>query len=164
MFSKNCKLGLVILFTSMTGFLALPASALAGDKAAVLSFYDFLSNPGSEAHAIKFKASTDADWESIGNYGGKNKMREQFLGQKGGFAKLIPDLNWEVVEMFRKGSRVVVRGRATGTPADPLFGVDGKGKSFDIMSIDIHTIKSGKIIRTYHIEDWAGALRQLKTQ
>ena len=44
----------------------------------------------------------------------------------------------------------------------PLFGVNGKGKSFEIMSIDIHTIKDKKIVKTYHIEDWAGALRQLK--
>jgi predicted ester cyclase len=56
------------------------------------------------------------------------------------------------------------RRRATGTPTGPLFGVDGKGKSFEIMSIDIHTIEGGKIARTYHVEDWAGALRQLKAQ
>ena len=164
MLSKNIKLGLVILLTSITGFLALPASASAGDKATVQAFYDFLSNPGSEAHAAKFKASTDANWESIGNYAGKNKTREQLIGQMGGFAKLIPDLNWEVKEMIRQGNRIVVRGRATGTPVGPLFGVDGKGKSFEIMSIDIHTIKGGKITRSYHVEDWAGALRQLKTQ
>ena len=83
------------------------------------------------------------------------------MGQMGGFAKLIPDLNWEVEEMIQGGNRVVVRGRATGTPNGPFFGVDGAGKSFEIMSIDIHTIEDGKIAQTYHVEDWSGALRQL---
>ena len=30
------------------------------------------------------------------------------------------------------------------------------------MSIDIHTVENGKIVTSYHIEDWAGAIRQLK--
>ena len=29
------------------------------------------------------------------------------------------------------------------------------------MSIDIHTLDGGKIVRTYHVEDWQGAFRQL---
>jgi hypothetical protein len=38
------------------------------------------------------------------------------------------------------------------------------GKSFSIMSMDIHTIQGGHIQTTYHLEDWAGALRQLTGQ
>jgi len=64
--------------------------------------------------------------------------------------------------MLQSGNKIVVRSRATGTPKDPLFGVDGKGRSFDILTIDIHTLEGGKIIKTYHVEDWAGALKQLK--
>ena len=41
-------------------------------------------------------------------------------------------------------------------------GVDGKGKSWEIMSIDIHTVENGKVVTSYHVEDWAGAIRQLK--
>lgn len=66
--------------------------------------------------------------------------------------------------MIVAGNRVIVRGRASGTPQGPIFGVDGNGKGFEIMSIDVHTIENGKIVMTYHVEDWAGALRQLKTQ
>ena len=32
------------------------------------------------------------------------------------------------------------------------------------MSIDIHTIDGGKIVRSYHIEDWAGAMRQVASK
>jgi len=139
-------------------------AAKADDKPVVQKFYDFLSNPTSADHAEALKAATAADWESIGEYSGRVKTRDAFVGQIGGFGKLIPDMNWGVEEMIQVGDRVVVRGRATGTPAGPMFGVDGKGKSFDIMSIDIHTIEDGKIVRTYHVEDWAGALRQLSAK
>lgn len=141
---------------------SIAGSALADEKSVVQTFYDLLSNPASKQHAAAFKGATADNWESIGNYSGVNKTREAFLGQVGGFGKLMPDLKWEVQQMIQDGDQVVVRSRATGTPVGPLFGVDGKGKSFDILTIDIHTVDDGKIIRTYHVEDWAGALQQLK--
>ncbi len=136
-------------------------SAVADDKSSVQKFYDLLSNPGSKTHVSAFQGVTAENWESIGNYSGKNKNRKAFVGQMGGFAKLIPDLNWAVQTMHQDGNFVIVRSRATGTPAGPLFGVDGKGRSFDIMTIDIHELKDGKITNTHHVEDWAGALQQL---
>lgn len=150
------------LAVAMVSVVSTISTAVADDKATVQSFYDFLSNAGSKSHAGTFKSSVTADWQSIGNYSGKNKTAGAFIGQLGFFAKLIPNMNWTVEEMIHAGNRVIVRGRATGTPKGPLFGVDGKGKSFEIMSIDIHTLKDGKISRTYHVEDWAGALGQLK--
>jgi hypothetical protein len=29
------------------------------------------------------------------------------------------------------------------------------------MSIDVHTLEGGKMVRSYHIEDWIGAIRQI---
>jgi len=137
-------------------------SAIADEKATVQSFYDFLSNPASEEHTAAFMAGTAQSWQSIGDYSGKNKNRDEFVGQVSGFfAKLMPDLKWEVQEMIQAGDKVVVRSRATGTPNGPLFGVDGAGKSFDILTIDIHTLEDGKIVSSYHLEDWSGALQQL---
>jgi len=131
------------------------------DKATVQVFYDFLSNPGSEAQAKAFSAVVTDGWESVGNYSGKNKSTQAFVGQIGGFAKLIPDLDWAVQDMHQDGNTVIVRSRATGTPNGPFFGVDGEGRSFDILTIDVHHLEGGKIARTFHVEDWAGALQQL---
>lgn len=156
------KIFRTLVATLLLSLGSLHSAAFAGDKAVVQSFYDYLSNPGSKSHAETFKGNVTSDWESIGNYSGKNKTAGAFIGQLGYFAKLIPDLNWNVEEMIQSGDRVVVRSRATGTPNGPLFGVDGKGKSFTILTIDIHTVKDGKISKTYHVEDWAGALAQLK--
>lgn len=150
------------IVTSAAFALSLVAGpALADNADTVQAFYDLLSNPGSQESADAFVAATSDTWESVGDYTGENKSRDAFLGQVGGFAKLIPDLNWAVQDMHEDGSFVTVRSRATGTPVAPFFGVDGQGRGFDIMTIDIHEIADGKIIRSYHVEDWAGALQQL---
>ncbi len=140
-------------------------NSMAGaERANIEPFYAFLSNPGSETYAKAYVNSVSSDWQSIGNYSGKNKTRDKFVKQLKGFSQLIPDLNWAIQDVIVEGDKVVVRSRATGTPKGPFFGVDGMGKSFDILTIDIHTVKGGKIIETYHVEDWAGALRQLSAK
>jgi predicted ester cyclase len=152
-----------ILFAS-AALATLATGAFADDKATVTTFYDLLSNPGSQEHVAAFEAATSDDWTSMGDYSGNNKTREAFLGQMGGFAQLMPDLNWAIQDIHQDGDTFVVRSRATGTPVAPFFGVDGEGRSFDIMTIDIHTLEDGVIARTYHVEDWAGALQQLSGQ
>ncbi len=136
-------------------------SAHAGAKSVVEPFYAFLSNQASKAHAKAARGVMADNWVSIGDYSGKTKSPGAFVGQIGGFGNLIPGMNWEMIEVIETGDKVIVRGRATGTPQGPMFGIDGQGRGFDIMSIDIHTIKDGKIVDTHHVEDWASALRQL---
>jgi hypothetical protein len=41
------------------------------------------------------------------------------------------------------------------------MGAPPRGKSFRLMSIDVHTLEGGKMVRSYHVEDWIGAVRQL---
>ena len=148
-------------FTAAALLAAIGTGAAADDRATVQAFYDLLSNPGSAKHAALFKEATAPDWESLGDYTGRAKTKAEFLGQMGGFAQLIPDLDWAVEAMHIADDTITVRSRATGTPVAPLFGVDGQGRSFDIMTIDIHEMEDGKIVRSYHVEDWAGALQQL---
>ncbi len=142
----------------------LAGPSLADNAETAQAFYDLLSNPGSESHTEAFVAATSEDWESIGNYSVENEPRDAFLVQMGFFAQLMPDLNWEVQAMHVDGDFVTVRSRATATPTGPLFGVDGEGRSFDILTIDIHEFEDGVIVRTYHVEDWATALQQLAGQ
>jgi ketosteroid isomerase-like protein len=81
-----------------------------------------------------------------------------------GFASSIPDMKFDIKEVLVAGDRVIVRGEVTGTPAGDLFGVHRSGKSFRIMAVDIHTIADGKIIKTYHMENWLSALGQLRAK
>lgn len=148
-------------FALSVAIATLATGAWASDTETVQKFYDLLSNPSSDSHVEAFQSTIADNWESVGNYSGKNKNAAGFLGQIGGFGKLVPDLEWSVQAMHQDGNFVTVRSRATGTPVGPMFGVDGEGRSFDILTIDIHELEDGKIIRSYHVEDWAGALQQL---
>jgi len=95
-----------------------------------------------------------------------NKNKEQLIGQLGFFWQMIPDLKWEPVEIIESGNQVIVRSKVSGTPNSPegkFFGVPTDGtKLFQTMSIDIHTIENGKIVKVNHIEDWATAMKQVK--
>lgn len=152
-----------VLIMSIIAMFSLNAAAEAS-KSTIEPFYSFLSNPSSDQHAKKFAASVRDGWKSVGDYSGRSKNRDKFMKQVAGFGQLIPNLKWSIQDVVIGGDKIVVRSRATGTPKGPLFGVDGKGRSFDILTIDIHTVRDGKIVESYHVEDWAGALRQLKAQ
>jgi predicted ester cyclase len=44
------------------------------------------------------------------------------------------------------------------------IGVPHGGKGFKVMSIDVHTIRDGKMVRAFHVEDRMGAARQLSAK
>jgi predicted ester cyclase len=142
-----------------------PVLAAPGDRAIVEAMYArFFSAGGAPDLAVEGEKLLAPGFESIGDYSGKAKKRDELIKQIQGFHKLVPDLIWQPEEIIEAGNRFIVRSRATGTPKGPLFGVDGKGKAFTLMSIDIHEVAGGQIVRVYHVEDWAGAMRQLSAQ
>ena len=124
----------------------------------IAPFYQAL-NAGNDAVALVNEA-TSPEWMSCGG-NDTCRGRDQVSAAIAGLHKAVPDLKWEIKEVVVSGDRVIVRGEASGTPAGNFMGVAGGGKSFRIMSIDVHTIKDGKMIRAYHVEDWMGATRQL---
>lgn len=78
------------------------------------------------------------------------------------YAQLMPDLKLDIQEMVVEGNQVVVRCKTSGTPTGNFFGVPTDGtKKFEITTIDIHTIENGKVVKTHHCEDWAGAIQQV---
>jgi ketosteroid isomerase-like protein len=139
---------------------AVQAQTLTIDQAReiVAPFYKALS-AGSDAVALVNQA-TSPDWQSCGG-NDVCRPRDQVAAAIAGLHKAVPDIKWEIKEVLVSGDRVIVRGEATGTPDGSFMGVTGGGKSFRIMSIDVHTIKDGKMVRAYHVEDWMGATRQL---
>jgi predicted ester cyclase len=128
--------------------------------AVVAPFYDGLNAaPGKDIAGV-LRQATAPEWVSCGT----NDVcgtREQVIAAIAGRLKAIPDLKWEIKEVLVSGNLVTVRGEATGTPAGEFMGVPHGGKSFKLMSIDVHTVEGGRIVRSYHVEDWQGAVRQL---
>lgn len=130
-------------------------------RALIAPFYDALNRPATKDVRALVEGIAAADWRSFAGESA-SKGREEFIQQVIGFGKLIPDLSWEIKEVFADGNHVIVRSEASGTPAGDFMGVPHGGKRFSVMTIDIHTVEGGKLIRAHHVEDWAGALRQLK--
>ena len=148
---------------SALGALLLALPAQADDRAVVQAFYDRVLNAATAADLPqRIDQVLAPGWITMANNSGGNDVA-YFTKAVQGFGQAIPNLKWEVMEIIASGNRYVVRGRATGTPAKPFFGVEPAGRSFDIMSIDIHTVENGRIVRSFHVEDWAGAIRQLRT-
>jgi len=143
---------------------ALPAASAGLDKpkaqALVDGFYAMLNKPADKDIGALAGTVLAADWKSYAS-DTAFKDRDGFVKQVIGFGKLIPDLTWTVKDVLVDGDRIIVRSTASGTPNGPLFGVEPQGRSFSIMTIDIHTVKDGKLVTAHHVEDWASALRQL---
>ena len=132
------------------------------DRQLVEGFYtQLLSGTTSPELPNRIAELLAPTWQSLGDYTNPPKTREQFLAQLQATGKAVPNLSWKVEEMLQVGNRYIVRGRATAKPVLPFFGVQPSGRGFDIMSIDIHTVEAHKIVKSYHIEDWHGAIRQL---
>lgn len=154
---------------TLAAALALALATLAGpawadDLDTVRAFYaEVLTDPAGTTEERYFELFSP-DVVSIptppGGPGAQGMLNTiAFLG------KVVPDLKWEPQEILQFENRYVVRGVATGAPIGPFFGVDpATGKSFEIMSIDILTVKDGRIAHIYHLEDWTSAIAQLTAE
>ena len=132
-------------------------------RASVAPFYKALNAEFAKDSPELIRQSTAPQWMSCrGN--DICVSRDEVLAGMGQRLKSVPDLKWEIKEILVSGNQVTVRGEATGTPVGEFMGAPYTGKSFKLMSIDIHTLEGGKMVRTYHIEDWLGAVRQLSAK
>jgi predicted ester cyclase len=161
---RNAAMAAAIsLLASASGASAQPAVTGEQARAIIAPFYDALNQPAKKDVAKLLGEATSAEWQSCG----ANETclpRERVIGGFKSRGETVPDLKWEIKEVLVSGNRVIVRGEGSGTPATVFMGVQPAGKSFRVMSIDVHTIEGGNIVRSYHLEDWAGAVRQLSAQ
>jgi hypothetical protein len=129
-------------------------------RAGVAPFYKALNAEFANASADLIRQATAPEWVSCRGNDDCN-TRDQVIAGIGQRLKSVPDLKWEIKEIAVSGNQVTVRGEATGTPAGEFMGAPHGGKSFKLMSIDVHTLEGGRMVRSYHVEDWIGAVRQL---
>jgi predicted ester cyclase len=148
---------------SAIAFAASPASAQMNEEAAradLVPFYRALNAANVKDAPELVKQSTTPGWVTCRGNDLCN-TRDEVMAAIGQRLRAIPDLKWEIKEVLISGNHVIVRGEATGTPTGELMGTPTNGKSFKLMSLDVHTFDGGKIARTYHVEDWQGAFRQV---
>ena len=129
-------------------------------RATVAPFYKALNAEFANQSADLIREATAPNWISCRGNDACNS-RDEVVAGIGQRLKSVPDLKWEIKDVLVANNQVTVRGEATGTPSTEFMGTPHSGKSFRVMSIDVHTIEGGKIVHSYHIEDWIGATHQL---
>jgi predicted ester cyclase len=85
-------------------------------RSLIAPFYDALNNPATKDVRALVEGLASPEWRSFSGES-VSKGREEFIQQVIGFGKLIPDLSWEIKELFVDGNHVIVRSEARGTPA-----------------------------------------------
>jgi predicted ester cyclase len=152
-----------LVATTIAAFAGFPASAqmtAETARATLTPFYNALNAAFIKDAPELIKQTTASGWVTCRGNDLCN-TRDEVIAGIGSRLSAIPDLKWEIKEVLVSGNRVIVRGEATGTPAGNFMGTTTNGKSFKLMSIEVHTLEGGKITHTYHVEDWQGAFRQL---
>jgi len=131
--------------------------------ALVAPLYRALTARQADEIAPLIEQATTPDWQDCS---GESECQDRaaVIARLSGRIAVLPDYRWARRAIYVSGSSVIVRGEAEGTPARSLLGVAPNGRSFRIMTLDIHEIRDGRIARTFHVEDWAGAVRQLSVR
>ena len=101
------------------------------------------------------------EWEDVPLGPGQQAGRDAFKPMVSGFHKIFSDLKITNEDIIESGDKVVVRSTLEGTQASEFAGFPSKGRSFKIMAIDIHQFKDGKVVKTWHVEDWLSGLFQM---
>jgi steroid delta-isomerase-like uncharacterized protein len=126
----------------------------------VAPIYDALTDPSKKDIDGLLEQATTKDFQSCSTNTdcvGRDAMVARFKE----IGATIPDLHWSIKDIWVSGRYVFVRAQATGTPVRTFLGLPPNGKSFDTMSLDVYSTREGKIERSYHVENWIVALRQL---
>jgi steroid delta-isomerase-like uncharacterized protein len=132
-------------------------------EAAVRQFYQALSTGDAD---LLDDILAD-DWEDIPLPPGTGPGRENFKSQGLAWVRTtFPDfvaVNQDII-VSADGSKVAVRSVSGGTQAGELFGIPATGKKVEFRAFDIHQLKDGVIVRTWHLEDFLGVAMELGAQ
>ncbi|WP_435590911.1 ester cyclase [Nocardia sp. bgisy118] len=106
------------------------------------------------------------DWEDIplapGQAPGRDGIKPLIAAFSQAFAEVKVVIHAIVDGRDDNGDGLVgVRGEICGTHRGEWFGVPGSGREVHIPIHEFHEIAAGRIVRTWHLEDWFGWFQQV---
>ena len=101
------------------------------------------------------------EWDDIPLNPGQGPVRDAFNPVLSGFHRVFKNLKFTNDDILESGSKVIVRSTIEGTQAEDFAGIPSKGRLVQIMAIDIHEFRDGKVVKTWHVEDWLSGLFQM---
>ncbi len=120
-------------------------------------FYDVFTS----GNTGEFDRILAEDWRALPPVPNNPAGRE---GQKQTLRMLhevLGEVNYKVEETIVAGDRVTSRAVLSGIHKGMFLGIPPTNRRLEMMTIEIHRIADGKIVETWHIEDFFGAVQQL---
>ena len=77
------------------------------------------------------------------------------------FRQAMPDYDVQHQDLIAAGDKVAVRNTVSGTHQGAFMGHQPTGRRIEMRTMDIHQVRDGKIVTTWHLEDFAGLMAQL---
>ena len=137
------------------------ATGLRAPDDVVRSIYQALTASTPAEVRTLLESATTPDWKNCAQ-NDICETREATIARWSARIATVPALRFHFQDVLTVGERVVVRSEVRGTPVRPFMGIEPRGHGFRLMTIDIHEIRDGKVARTFHVEDWSRATRQLR--
>lgn len=101
------------------------------------------------------------DWIDLPLAPGQEQGPGGMAGQIALFRHAMPDYNVEHQDVIVQGDKVAVRNTVSGTHQGAFMGHEPTGKRIEMRTMDVHQVRDGKIVTTWHLEDFAGLMGQL---
>jgi predicted ester cyclase len=101
------------------------------------------------------------DWEDIPGIPGQPPGPEGLKPHITEFHACFADARVFLHDIVAASGRVAVRGELTGVHRGEFLGVSPTGRSSSITIHEFHQIENGRIVRSWHLEDLHGWIRQM---
>lgn len=93
------------------------------------------------------------DWGDLPLGPGQEQGAAGLPAQIKAFRAAFPDYHVTNEDLVIGGDRVAVRNTVTGTHQGAFMGHPPTGRPIQIRTMDIHQVRGGKIVATWHLED-----------
>lgn len=102
-----------------------------------------------------------ADWDDIPLAPGQGPGPEGIKPIIRSLADAFPDVRIVIHDMVQAPGQIAVRAEITGTHLGELFGIGATGKQVSFRLHEFHALENGRVVTTWHMEDWFGLFLQL---
>ncbi|WP_460136153.1 ester cyclase [Pseudomonas sp. S1_E04] len=101
------------------------------------------------------------DWDDIPLAPGQGPGPEGIKPIIRSLAEAFPDVRIVIDDMVQAPGQIAVRAQITGTHLGELFGIAATGKNVSFRLHEFHALENGRVVTTWHMEDWFGLFLQL---
>lgn len=103
----------------------------------------------------------DEQWLDIPAAPGQGPGRAGMKSAMAGYYTSFPDFHVVNDDFVAQDGKVLVRSTIRATQRGSFAGAPASDKAFTIMAMDLHEICKGRVVKTWHVEDWLSGLFQM---